>query len=124
MTLIDVFNVFGWVGAVMGILAYLMVSRGTWGGATYAYQLTNLTAASLMALVAAVNGVWPSATANAAWVLIGVHSTVTIARKRAAARAEERSVVDAAVATLATASAAEVPAPAPAAAQLILEPAL
>lgn len=114
MSLIDVINVLGWVGAVMGFVAYLLVSRGTWGGMTLAYQVTNLTAALLMFLVAAVNGVWPSAAANIAWITIGVHSTVTIVRKRAEQREAARAVVEDAEATLAEAAAA-VPAPAVAA---------
>ncbi len=112
MSLTDVITALGWVGAVGGIVAYLMVSRGSWGAATFAYQLTNLAAAAMMFLVAAVNGVWPSAAANAAWIVIGAHSTITIARKRAAARAEARTAAVPAAAQPQTAS------------QPILEPAL
>ncbi|QAY64028.1 hypothetical protein ET495_13240 [Xylanimonas allomyrinae] len=91
MSLIAITTVFGWVGAVAGILAYGMVSRGRWGAGSFAFQLTNLCAATAMLLVAAVNGVWPSAAANFAWIAIGTHSTVVIWRKRAAARAQART---------------------------------
>ena len=120
MTLHDVITILGWVGAVMGIIAYLMVSRGSWGGMTFAYQLTNLSAAFMMFLVAAVNGVWPSAAANVAWIVIGAHSTWVIARKRAA---ERRVLAEAEAVVATTPQPAAAVNPPQAAAQPVLEPA-
>lgn len=91
MSLVTVITVFGWVGAAAGIVAYGMVSKGQWGPGSFAFQLTNVGAATAMFLVAAVNGVWPSAAANVAWMVIGTHATVTIVRKRAEARTHERA---------------------------------
>ncbi|GAB2468245.1 hypothetical protein [Xylanimonas ulmi] len=95
MSLLAVVTVFGWVGAAAGILAYGMVSKGYWGAGSFAFQLTNLGAATAMLLVAAANGVWPSAAANFAWIAIGAHSTLVIWRKRAAERARARTAPDA-----------------------------
>ncbi len=86
MSLITAITALGWVGAVAGITAYGMVSQGRWNAGSYAFQLVNLCGAVAMFLVAAVNGVWPSAAANVAWMVIGVHSTVVITRKRLRAR--------------------------------------
>ena len=92
MSLISLITLLGWVGAVAGIVAYGMVSRGQWGPGSFAFQLTNLGGATAMFLVAAVNGVWPSAAANVAWMVIGTHATITILRRRAADRAARREV--------------------------------
>jgi len=80
--LANLITALGWVGAVAGIIAYLMVSRGKWIAASLAFQLTNLGAATLMFAVAAMNGVWPSASANLAWMGIGVISTHKILKER------------------------------------------
>ncbi|PZR53197.1 hypothetical protein DNL40_09435 [Xylanimonas oleitrophica] len=90
MSLITLITVLGWVGAVAGIVAYGMVSKGRWGAGSFAFQLTNLGGATAMFLVAAVNGVWPSAAANVAWIVIGAHATLTILRKRHQERAAAR----------------------------------
>ena len=64
----------GWIGAAAGVVAYAMVSRGRWAPSSAPFQLTNLTAAGLMGMVAAANGVWPSVAANLVWVLIGAQA--------------------------------------------------
>ncbi|MCL1871757.1 MAG: hypothetical protein FWF90_15280 [Promicromonosporaceae bacterium] len=95
MSIVALITLFGWVGAVAGIVAYGMVSKGHWGPGSFAFQLTNLGGAAAMFLVAMVNGVWPSAAANVAWIVIGGHSTLTILRKRAHARAEKATSAEA-----------------------------
>ncbi|WP_313662767.1 hypothetical protein [Cellulosimicrobium cellulans] len=89
---LDAFVMFlGWIGAAAGVVAYAMVSRGRWAASSAPFQLTNLTAAGLMGMVAAANGVWPSVAANIVWILIGVQAIVVIVRARARRRA---TVVD------------------------------
>lgn len=80
--LVNLITAFGWLGAFAGIFAYLMVSRGKWIAASLTFQLTNVVAAFLMFMVAAMNGVWPSAAANVAWLGIGLISTHKILRER------------------------------------------
>jgi len=88
---LDAFVMFlGWIGAAAGVVAYAMVSRGRWAASSAPFQLTNLTAAGLMGMVAAANGVWPSVAANIVWILIGVQAIVVIVR----ARARRRPTVD------------------------------
>ena len=76
----------GWIGAAAGVLAYAQVSRGRWAASSAPFQLTNLVAAGLMAMVAARNGVWPSVAANVVWILIGLQAVVLIVRARRARR--------------------------------------
>lgn len=80
--LVNVITAFGWVGAAAGLTAYMMVSRGKWIAASLAFQLTNVIAAGLMSAVAVVNGVWPSAAANMAWIGIGVITIHKILKER------------------------------------------
>ena len=80
--LVNLITVFGWIGAVTGILAYSMVSRGKWVSASLTFQLTNVIAGIMMFAVAAYNGVWPSAAANVAWIGIGVISAYRILKER------------------------------------------
>ena len=87
MTLMMVATALGWVGAIAGLVAYAMVSRGRWNADSLAFQGTNMLAAVTMLTVAATNGVWPSAAANIAAILIGVNAVVTVIRtKRRQAR--------------------------------------
>jgi len=76
-SLITLVTLLGWVGAVAALLAYGMVTKGRWTAGSRAFQVTNVTAAALMLLVAAANEVWPSVAANAAWIVIGVHALAT-----------------------------------------------
>jgi hypothetical protein len=96
-SLLTLITVLGWVGAVAGLLAYGMVTKGRWTAGSRAFQLTNVTAAALMLMVAAVNGVWPSVAANAAWVVVGGQALMTLraqARERQVARPAELSVAE------------------------------
>jgi len=79
---VHIITALGWAGAFAGILAYSMVSRGKWVAASFTFQLTNIAAAMAMFAVAAINGVWPSAAANVAWLGIGVISTFRIMKER------------------------------------------
>ncbi|MGB2556450.1 CBU_0592 family membrane protein [Cellulosimicrobium cellulans] len=97
----------GWIGAAAGVVAYAMVSRGRWAPSSAPFQLTNLTAAGLMGMVAAANGVWPSVAANLVWVLIGAQAIVVIVRAR---RARRRALDEAAAITASAPAAAAVPA--------------
>ena len=96
MTLMMVATALGWVGAVAGLVAYAMVSRGRWNADSLAFQGTNMLAGVTMLTVAASNGVWPSAAANIAAILIGVHAVTTVlrAKKRKAQSAPTLAVVE------------------------------
>lgn len=76
----------GWIGAVAAIFAYAMVTRGRWRADSVAFQVTNLAAAGAMLVVAAANGVWPSAAANTAWLVIGTAALLPLVRGRSARR--------------------------------------
>ncbi|MFJ3402813.1 hypothetical protein [Promicromonospora sp. NPDC090134] len=102
MSLMLVVTVLGWVGAIAGLVAYAMVSRGRWSADSLAFQGTNMLAAGTLLTVAAANGIWPSAASNMAAILIGVNAVYTVvrAKRRAAKEAAALRVVEDAVDTV------------------------
>ncbi|PUB28850.1 hypothetical protein C8K30_103274 [Promicromonospora sp. AC04] len=96
MSLMMVVTALGWVGAIAGLVAYAMVSRGRWSADSLAFQCTNVLAAGTMLTVAAANGVWPSAASNIAAIAIGANALFTVfrAKRRAAESAPALTVVE------------------------------
>ncbi len=84
--LLSVVTALGWVGAIVGLVAYFQVSRGRWAPNSIQFQAANLCATSMLFLVAAVHGVWPSVAANIAWMVIGTQAVLMIVRARRDAR--------------------------------------
>jgi len=74
-------EVVGWGGAVLILLAYLLLSAGKLTGQSLTYQLMNVVGAAGFI----VNGWWhraiPSATLNVIWLLIGAIATWRIMKK-------------------------------------------
>lgn len=76
-----VFEVLGWVGTVLILFAYLLLSLGKLkNGRTY--QLINLFGAIGLLINGAVHAAWPSAILNVVWSGIAIFSLVQLARKR------------------------------------------
>ena len=72
MTLVEIaVEVVGWAGAVLILLAYLLLSAGKLTGQSIVYQAMNVVGAAGFT----VNGWWhgaiPSAALNIIWMLIG-----------------------------------------------------
>ncbi|MCC2309265.1 CBU_0592 family membrane protein [Cellulomonas chengniuliangii] len=90
----------GWLGAIICVTAYGLVSRGTWSASSTRYQVANIAGALLLCVVAARSQVWPSVASNIAWALIGAHALTALVRGRqspadAAATAAEHSAAGA-----------------------------
>lgn len=96
ISLLTVITALGWVGAVAVVLAYGMVSKGRWTADGLPFQLANFAGAFIMLLIAVMNGIWPSALANVAAVIIGALAMRTIARARRAERTTSAQVSGAA----------------------------
>jgi len=75
-------EIVGWGGAVLILLAYLLLSAGRLTGQSLAYQVMNVLGAAGFI----INGWWhraiPSATLNVIWLLIGAIATWQIIKKR------------------------------------------
>lgn len=88
----------GWVGAVLCLAAYLLVSTGRWQASSGRYQLANVVSGVLMGTIAAVGGVWPSAVTNAVWAVVGLITCLALLRtrrRRSATRPAPAVVADA-----------------------------
>ena len=72
----------GWGGAILILLAYLLLSAARLSGQSLAYQAMNVVGAAGFV----VNGWWhralPSATLNILWLLIGLFASVQILKRR------------------------------------------
>jgi hypothetical protein len=62
----------GWAGAVLILIAYLMLSAGKMDGRSRTYQILNVVGASGFILNSGYNGAIPSFTINVIWVGIGL----------------------------------------------------
>jgi hypothetical protein len=72
----------GWGGALLILLAYLLLSAGRLSGQSLAYQAMNVIGAAGFV----VNGWWhqalPSATLNILWLMIGLIASIQILKRR------------------------------------------
>jgi len=72
----------GWGGAILILLAYLLLSAGRLTGQSLAYQAMNVVGAAGFV----VNGWWhralPSATLNILWLMIGMFASIQIVKRR------------------------------------------
>ena len=83
MTVVEVaVEVVGWLGALLILLAYLLLSAGKFTGQSLVYQGMNIVGAAGFV----INGWWhraiPSAALNVLWLLIGGVATWRILKKR------------------------------------------
>jgi hypothetical protein len=75
-------EIVGWAGAVLILLAYLLLSAGKFTGQSLTYQAMNV----LGAVGFVINGWWhqalPSAVLNILWLGIGVFASWRILKRR------------------------------------------
>ena len=75
-------EVVGWAGAVLILLAYLLLSAGKLTGQSLTYQAMNVLGAAGFV----INGWWhralPSAVLNVLWLLIGVLASWRILKRK------------------------------------------
>ena len=64
----------GWVGAVLILLAYMLLSTGKLRAETLTYHLMNILGAAGFVVNSGWNGALPSAAMNAVWMLIGIYA--------------------------------------------------
>ena len=72
MTLDVIMEVVGWIGAVLILAGYGLLSAGKLDAKSPAYQWLNVVGAIGFILNSGWNGAWPSAALNVIWVGIGV----------------------------------------------------
>lgn len=64
----------GWVGMIVLVVAYYLVSHGKWSPSALRYNCANAGASVLVGLNAFYHGALPSAGLNVVWVIIGLNA--------------------------------------------------
>jgi len=87
MTLGILMEVVGWIGAVLILAGYGLLTAGKVTARSISYQAMNVVGALGFIANSAWNGAWPSAVLNIIWVGIGVVALIGIAMRRGRATA-------------------------------------
>lgn len=74
-------EIIGWVGALVILVAYLLVSAGRLSGQSPAFQWMNVAGAAGFIVNSGYHGALPSAVLNIAWAAIGLATLVRLARR-------------------------------------------
>ena len=83
LTLNILIDIIGWIGAVLLLLAYALVSYKRLPGDSVRFQLLNLAGGLLLAVNSGYHGALPSVVVNAVWIVIGILALVRARRARA-----------------------------------------
>ncbi len=81
MTLDLMMEVVGWIGAILILGAYAMLTAGKVTAKDVSYQAMNVVGAAGFIANSGWNGAWPSAILNVIWVGIGVFALWKIGRQ-------------------------------------------
>ncbi|NIA02296.1 MAG: hypothetical protein GWP15_02850 [Nitrospirae bacterium] len=68
----------GWMGTVLIVLAYFLISNAYVVGDSFVYQLMNLSGAVFLGISLVVKKAWPALTLQVIWSVIAVWALVTI----------------------------------------------
>jgi|YNPBryunderm2012_1023409.scaffolds.fasta_scaffold00029_18 hypothetical protein len=71
-----IINLAGWSGALMLLLAYLLVSTRRLAGDSFLYQLLNLAGSACLLLNAYHFGAYPSVGVNSVWIGIALFTII------------------------------------------------
>ncbi|AWA43342.1 hypothetical protein B1R42_05060 [Trueperella pyogenes] len=70
----------GWLGAVLYLGGYYLVSTGRLAADSLRYQLICITSGVFMVILASATGAWPSLFSNLVFILIGFYVVLTVKR--------------------------------------------
>jgi hypothetical protein len=82
-------DVAGWIGMVLLIGAYALVTAGRILGTSLLFQLMNLVGGALLMVNSGYYGAWPSAALNLVWVVIDTTGLVRAGLRRSRTRVKE-----------------------------------
>ena len=88
MTTTVLIEVVGWIGAVLILVAYGLLTVGRLGAKSAAYQAMNVFGAVGIGTISAWRGVWPSVILNIVWAGIGLVALSRLALGRVPATPE------------------------------------
>lgn len=74
-------DICGWLGAVLFLIGYALVSKQIIKGNSVSFQLLNLIGAVLFIINSGYHGAYPSAVLNLIWVFIGLITLYSVFKK-------------------------------------------
>ena len=69
-------EIVGWVGALLILIAYALLSSGRRSGRSRLYQGMNIVGAAGFVINSGLNGALPSAALNVIWIGIGLYALI------------------------------------------------
>ena len=75
-------EIVGWAGAILILLAYLLLSAGRLTGQSLTYQGMNVVGAAGFVVNGWWHGALPSATLNVLWLMIGLVAAIRILERQ------------------------------------------
>lgn len=72
----------GWVGGLLVVIAYFMISSGKTNAKSLSFQLLNLLGSIFLIINTFVKGAYPSTAVNIIWVVIAVYGFYRIFAER------------------------------------------
>jgi hypothetical protein len=75
-------NIIGWLGALMLLLAYILVSTGKLAGDSFIYQALNLLGSACLLTNAYHFGAYPSVGVNSIWIGIAFFTIIKSQNKK------------------------------------------
>jgi hypothetical protein len=76
------YDVLGWIGALLILGAYALITTARWRSEQLRYQLTNAVGATALLVWAVSIAAWQSALLNAVWAVVGVYGVLRLTRRR------------------------------------------
>lgn len=64
-------NIIGWIGTILLVAAYILVSRDYFNAQSFWYQMMNLLGSGFLVVNTIYFGAYPSTAVNIIWVFIG-----------------------------------------------------
>lgn len=77
-----IFDSLGWIGALLLLLAYALVSFKKLAADALLYQAMNVAASVLLAINTLYHRAYPSSFVNIVWTFIAVFAILTVVRQR------------------------------------------
>ena len=75
-------EIVGWAGAILLLLAYLLLSTGKLAAQSLTYQAMNVIGAAGFVINGWWHGALPSAALNVLWLMIGLFASIRILQRR------------------------------------------
>jgi len=76
--MIDIYTIIGWLGMILILLAYLLLSIKKINSSSFAYHLLNLFGGIGIVINTLYTKSWPAMTLNIIWAIIAIFSIINL----------------------------------------------